>query len=202
MTGNDELTPETGENWDTGMVLSGKPLPWVSNAFVEAVYHEREVDNLILFFPNSQYTTKPVNIGAAKVRGWEWSAAANIGGTVDVQIHYARLRTTDVSEVPFYNGNTLPSHPKNDLSVSTHTTLGPTAITYEYHYLGENFLDLANFSTVPARRIHNASATWFTRLSGLGATLEIQNITGNQVSDIAGYPLPGRAFFATIHYRR
>ena len=34
----------------------------------------------------------------------------------------------------------------------------------------------------------------------LVATLEVRNVTDNQVEDVAGYPLPGRAVFGTLRW--
>ena len=34
----------------------------------------------------------------------------------------------------------------------------------------------------------------------LVATFEVRNVSDNQVEDVAGYPLPGRAFFVTVRW--
>ena len=34
----------------------------------------------------------------------------------------------------------------------------------------------------------------------LVATLEVRNFTDNQVEDVAGYPLPGRAVFGSVRW--
>ena len=79
--------------------------------FLETVYLTNEVENLILFFPNSQRTSRPANIGAAKIQGWECSFSTWIWSSFQLSANYTRLETKDTSEIPFYKGNQLPSGP-------------------------------------------------------------------------------------------
>jgi len=50
---------------------------------------------------------------------------------------------------------------------------------------------------VPSRTIHNLSGSFLLRtLTEL--EWEVKNLTDNQLADLWGYPLPGRAYFASI----
>ncbi len=80
VTGNSQLDAETGENRDVGVVLNFPRAGAFRSLFLEVSRFDNTAENLILFFPNSQYTVKPTNIGASRIRGWEVSAAAAAAG--------------------------------------------------------------------------------------------------------------------------
>jgi iron complex outermembrane receptor protein len=202
VTGNGDLEPETGLNRDLGVVVNLGRRGWLTRLYVEAVYLDNEASNLILFFTNSQQTSKPVNIGSARIRGWEFSFAAGIGARVQISGNYTRLDTEDTSDIPYYNGNQLASRPRDDASLAASYRRRWWKATWEAHYIAANFLDLANMRGVPARNIHNAIVQVFTPLPGLSLSLEVRNLTNNRVRDVSGYPLPGRSLFTTVSYKR
>lgn len=194
VSGNGNLMPEAGVNRDVGVVLSG------DRVLFELSYLDNDVDNLILFFPNSQFTSKPQNIGSARISGWEMSVSARARRELTFAASYARLYTKDTSDIPFYNGNKLPSRPRDDISASVTSTWRLLQSTIEYHYIGTNFLDRANLRSVPARNLVNAALKIRTPVTGLAFTVEGRNLTDDRASDVAGFPLPGRAFFTTLGY--
>lgn len=202
VTGSGDLEPEMGLNRDIGVVLDLDRRGWLKQLFVEAVYLDNEASNLILFFPNSQQTTRPVNIGSARIRGWEFSVAAGLGSSILLTGNYTRLDTEDTSDIPYYSGNRLAGRPRDDASIAASYRAGWWKATVEAHYIGSNFLDRANMNEVPARGIHNAIFQVFTPASGLSFSVEAQNVTDNRVHDVSGYPLPGRAIFTTLSYRK
>jgi iron complex outermembrane receptor protein len=202
VTGNPDLEPEEGENRDVGAVVSMRRAAFVDDVFVELSYHDNSVANLILFFPNSQYASKPRNIGAARIRGWESSAAFTVAGRARASVSWTRLDTEDTSDITSYNGKALPSRPRDEVAVSLGTRLRAWRVTYEYHTIGANFLDRYNQKAVPARHLHSAIVAWDLPVTGLALTIEGRNLTDDRVSDVGGFPLPGRSFYTTLGYRR
>jgi iron complex outermembrane receptor protein len=200
VTGNATLEPERGVNRDAGIVIETHRPAWGS-LVLEAGFFDNTAENLILFFPNSQHTSQPVNIGSARLRGWELSAAATIARRVDVAASYTRLDTEDTSAIPYYRGNELPSRPQHDVNTSIAGNLGPLRLTYELDYLSANWLDRANLTRTPSRSLHSALAAARLPVPGLTFTLEGRNLTDDRTADVAGYPLPGRAFFSTLSYQ-
>ncbi|UCH84164.1 MAG: TonB-dependent receptor, partial [Candidatus Latescibacterota bacterium] len=71
VTGSADLVPEESLNRDIGVVVSHDRLWRLRRMFFEVVYLDNDVENLIIYFPNSQFTAKPRNIGAARIRGVE-----------------------------------------------------------------------------------------------------------------------------------
>lgn len=200
VSGNSNLVPERGLNRDVGLIITGHGRSWIDRTLLEVSYLDNDVDDLILFFPNSQFTSRPTNISSARIRGWEMSASARLGGRLDAAVNYARLDARDTGPIPYYHGNRLPSRPRDDLSVSASYRWRILRGTVEYHYLGSNYLNRANHDAVAARHLANAALRVHTPLTGLALTVEARNITDNQISDVAGFPLPGRAFFTTLGY--
>ena len=202
VTGDATLEPEEGLNRDVGVILTFGRRGWLRRLYIETVYVDNEATNLILFFPNSQLTTKPTNIGTGRIKGWEFSAAAAIGAGFELSGNYTLLDTEDTSDIPYYNGNRLAGQPLHDaMAVASYRTRR-WKLSWEAHYIGANFLRRANLDEVAARNLHSAIVQLFMPLPGLSFTVEARNITDERASDVSGYPLPGRSFYTTLSYRR
>ena len=115
--------------------------------------------------------------------------------------NYTRLESTDTGPIPYYHGNAPPGRPLNDAAVFVDYLARRWKLSYEYHFIGENFLDPANHKLVPSREIHNAALQIMFLSRALSLTLEGRNLTNNRISDVGGYPLPGRSFFVTMTIR-
>jgi iron complex outermembrane receptor protein len=201
VTGNADLEPEEGLNRDVGVVLNFDAIGAVNRIYFEAVYLDNRVENLILFFPNSQQTTKPTNIGSARIRGWEFSFAAAVGARLCVSGNYTRLDARDTSAIPYYNGNQLASRPEHDALLVVSYRADRWRLSWEGHRIGANFLDPANMMEIPARDLHNVVLQWFTPLPGFTVTAEARNLTDDRAYDVSGFPLPGRSFYTTLSYK-
>jgi outer membrane cobalamin receptor len=202
VSGNADLQPETGLNRDAGVIINVPRIGPASRLFLEAVYLDNEIENLILFFPNSQNTTKPTNIGSARIRGWECSAAVSLGARLQLSANYTRLDTEDTSDIPYYNGNQLAGRPADDVMLAGSYRFDRWAFIWDTHHIGSNYLDRANMREVGARNVHNAVVQFFFPVPGLKLSFEGRNLTDNRLSDISGFPLPGRSFYTTLGFKR
>jgi iron complex outermembrane receptor protein len=200
VTGNAQLEPETGENRDLGVVLNFPRAGAFRSLFLEVSRFDNKAENLILFFPNSQYTVKPTNIGSSRIRGWEVSSAA-AWRAFALTAGYTRLDTEDTSDIPYYHGNELPSRPQDDLNASLAYTWHAFRATYELHYMSANWLDRANLREAPSRNLHNLTFDVRTPLDGVSFTVQGLNLTDARPVDVAGYPLPGRSVYSSLNYR-
>jgi iron complex outermembrane receptor protein len=204
VTGDSQLEPETGENRDLGVVLNFGHVGSFRSLFLEVSRFDNKAENLILFFPNSQFTVKPQNIGSSRIRGWEVSAAAAwpAGAVAQMEIAagYTRLNTEDTGDIPTYNGNELPSRPQDDFNTSLAGVWRALRLTYEFHYMSANWLDRYNTHEAPSRDLHNLTLDVKTPLDGMSFTIEGLNLTDERPVDVAGYPLPGRSFYTTLRY--
>jgi iron complex outermembrane receptor protein len=201
VTGNSTLEAEEGLNRDIGLILSRDALGVLNRVFLEVVYLNNTIDNLILFFPNSQHTSKPTNIGSAHIKGWEMSFSSSFRERLRLSGNYTRLDTEDTSSIPYYSGNQLAGRPLNEFSLFIDWLHTKGRIGYELHYIGANFIDRANLKDIPSREIHNLVVRIDTPLKGLSLTAEGRNLTNNRISDVSGFPLPGRTLYATLSYQ-
>ncbi|MBN2071148.1 MAG: TonB-dependent receptor [Candidatus Krumholzibacteriota bacterium] len=201
VTGDASLTPETGFNRDIGIILSSERFAWIRDLFIEAIYLHNEIDDLILFFPNSQSTVKPENIGSATVRGVELSAAGSLPWPVRISGNYCWLESVDTGPIPYYNGNSLPGRPEHAASISLQYDAKWWGARWETNYTSPNFLDRANMKEAGARTIHNLNLVIRPPLGGVTFTIEGLNIGDEKTSDVAGFPLPGRSFYASVRYQ-
>jgi iron complex outermembrane receptor protein len=201
VTGSADLVPEHGVNRDLGVVMHFARAGVARSLRVEVSHFDNDVEDLILFFPNSQHTSKPVNIGAARMRGWETSVSAALFARLDAAVGYTYLETEDTGDIPYYRGNALPSRPAHDVNASVACSWRSLRATYELHYVSANWLDRANFREAPARDLHSLAVTLRMPVKGVSLSVEGRNLTDEHATDVAGFPLPGRSVYSTISYR-
>jgi iron complex outermembrane receptor protein len=211
--GNPDLKPERGLNADFGFVVARDRLgPWVGPVRLEAVGFVSVVDDLIVLVQNSQRTSIFRNVDRARTVGAEIAASADVAEHVRLSVNYTYQDARDESGIPARDGNQLPGRPRHDLYYRTEYRRDEGRLFYELSFVAENFLDQANFLVVNARATHTigveADVAALGRRFGsdvlarvpLVATLEVRNFTDNQIEDVAGYPLPGRAVFGTVRW--
>ena len=63
--------------------------------------------------------------------------------------------------------------------------------------LRRHFLDRANLRPVPVRLVHSLGGDIAVPASTV-LVWEVRNLTDDQVADLWGYPLPGRAYFLSL----
>ena len=196
--GNPELVPERGLNWDLGVSWDPRPGPgWLDRLHLEATYFQSRTDDLILFVQTSQRTVRAVNLSSAWVWGLETAWAADLWGRLGVSGNYTFQHTENTSDIPYYRGNQLPGRPEHELFNRTELRWGRGKVFHEISWTGGNYLDAANFEKVEVRRIHNLGVS-FRPSRRTTLTFEVKNITDEQVSDVLGFPLPGRAYYGTV----
>ena len=210
--GNPTLDPEHGLNADFGFVLTRDALGPARRLRLETVGFVSYVDDLIVLVQNSQRTAIFRNVDRTRTVGMELAATAQVFERVHLALNYTYQDARDESGIPARDGNQLPGRPRHELYHRTEYRWDEARLFYELSFIAENYLDQANFLLVNARSIHTFGIE--ADLAALGrrlhretlarvpfvATFEVRNATDNQVEDVAGYPLPGRAFFGTLRW--
>ena len=191
VVGNVDLRPEFGFAWDGGVRYSDE-----SNT-VELAFFDQRYDDLIQFVHSSQATSRPVNIGRARVYGLEMTAQRRFGPRFNISGNYTFQNARDRSTIPYLTGNVLPNRPPHALFVRATARTGRWTLVYDYSLEDGSFLDQANRRPISMRQIHNAGVKVDTG-PRLQVGLEAKNISGAQFADTWGYPLPGRAFFVSV----
>ena len=94
----------------------------------------------------------------------------------------------------------MPSRPAHDLNASLSWTLRALRTTWEFQYLGANFMDRANLREAGARSLHSLIFALRTPVDGLSLAVEGRNLTDQRAADVAGFPLPGRSVYSTLGF--
>ena len=138
---------------------------------------------------------------------------------------YTFLHTVNRTIDTNVQGYSLPGVPDHKLGLKAELHGGPFRLYYEMAYTGEVWWSPQNFADgyFPPRALHalGASAGPFEHIP-FTFTFEIRNLADLRVvdlpmtgvastngrtsaaplSDFLGYPLPGRAFYATVSFQR
>ncbi|HOX28037.1 MAG TPA: TonB-dependent receptor, partial [bacterium] len=193
--GNSDLTPEKGRNRDAGLVLDlsraiGLP------GMLELSAFRNVSDNMIVFVQNSQKTSQPRNIGRALVRGVESTLSFSPSARWNLSANFTYQNARDDSLIPFRRGNFLPGRHEREIGLRAEYKIHEWKMWCDSSHSSGSFLDSANIYPVPERNVANAGVT-FTG-GGTTVTVEGKNLSDNRVSDIMGFPLPGRSFYLTV----
>ena len=196
--GNTGLVSERGRNRDLGLVYRRR-VDGPGLELAEAVYYRNRVDDLIRFVQNSQRVSRPHNMGGALLRGLETRVQAKLRPWLSVRGHYAYQRAENRTPFSFERGNDLPNAPRHRLHGRADLDLGRAGLHGEVSRESRHFLDRANLRTVPVRALYNLGGS-LPLAQGLSLSLELRNLTDDQIADLWGYPLPGRFYGLSMHY--
>jgi len=212
IVGNPRLRPETAFNRDGGFRLTAPPLGPLADAALEYAYFDNQIDDLIILVQNSQRIVRPENVTSAAVSGHEVSARGRLWERLGLTTNYTHQRARDTGDVTFLRGKQLPGRPADEAFARVElawspahplplaTRLWPGRLFYEANIIADNFLDRANVRQVGSRVLHDVGLELALPLAGVRLTLEAKNAGDDRTRDALGFPLPGRALFATVSY--
>ena len=203
------LQPEKAWAGDVGGTLRGATR--LVRASLEATFFGRAVEDTIAYLPSSRAAAAQ-NIGAARMLGVELRATAELGRFFSARVEYAFVDAR-ASDAP-YAGGQIPGRPQNQLTVRADGKLAPFSVWYELEYVDRLYRDPANDAWVPARTLHAIGAS-FDR-GWIQVSVELRNLADLRVVqlpaagttvpyplvDYFNYPLPGRAIYATLVFRK
>ena len=202
VVGNAALKSESGYQWDTGIVYRARAGRQRVGRVVlaEAVFYGKQMRDLIRFIQNSQRVSRAHNIGRARIRGAEVRLQARgglprpgKGGDLRSGLQYRYQQAENRSPFAHESGRDLPNAPRHVVRLNGEWLWRGHRLHYEFERESRHFLDRANLRPVAARATHGSSLA--LRLAAFELTVEVRNISDNQIADLWGYPLPGRAYF-------
>ena len=221
--GNPALRVENGVSSDVGAALApaGAVGP-IDRIFVESALFWRRPRDTIVY---RAALGGSFNQGDTDMRGLEVRATARLARTATLTVNYTYLRTRQDSPLPSYDGKPLPHAPAHQLYARldvARTIRGNVAVLWtDLAFSTGNYLDLAGLSEVPARRLVGAGIK-IEPLADLLVGIEGKNLLDSVVDSVAldpppnpeltrvpravadfyGFPLPGRAFYLTLEWKR
>jgi len=198
---NPSLSPETGTNRDIGFLLRPPTRRLVHDVALEYAYFDNDVDDMIVFVASGNRIPRPHNVGSARVTGHE--LRLELGGPYDTSLaaNYTHQDAENRTPFPEFEGKQLPSLPRDEVYVRTALAHGLWSLFYDLEYRSSVYLDQANLlERSPAYTTHSLTLELRPFATDLRLLVQAQNLTNEQVDDVVGYPLPGRAFYVTLSY--
>jgi iron complex outermembrane receptor protein len=199
--GDPDLRPESAINGDVGVGWrKGGPAGGLA---VDAAAFGAAVTDLIQFEQTGYGRSHPENVGRARILGVETSVDGQLGkhGRLVGQFTFTDARDTSTSASS--RGRQLPLRPRLRAYARPEVRavdIGPlrTGLYADVDVTSGNFLDTTNLAEVPARVLFGAGASLEWPRGGLRLTASLQNVGNALISDVTGYPLPGRALYVTL----
>jgi outer membrane cobalamin receptor len=200
LLGDPNLKPETGFNADAGPLVSWQrgatKVRWSTAAFASAVSD-------LIQYRYGGGGARPGNLGSAHILGVESETTLELGAHARLVAAGTFTDARNRSAVDSQNGRQLPLRPRYRLyarpewraiRIGARVALG---VYGEIDATAGNYSDLPNLRRVPARFLcglgayADLPAHFFLRVSG-------QNLANSAISDLVGYPLPGREVYLSL----
>ncbi len=192
--GNPNLSPEKSWNWDIGFAIRKRPVRF------EAAYFLHQVDDLIQLLQTSQFTVEARNLSKARLQGIESSLFLSPWEHLDLSANYTFQWPKDVSGLPGRDGKFLPGRPRHEASAKAAFFNDLGKIFTDLTFQDGNFLDSQNILRVDHRLLFGAGLS-FTAPKPITWSFEGKNLLNDRISDVAGFPLPGRSFYGRMEWK-
>ena len=222
LVGSPALRPEHGPSGEAGVVwapsraLAGGA---IDRVLVEADAFATRASDTIAFVTTAGYVARAMNLGESQTFGAELVASARAWRTVSVTASYTRLASEQVSVDPNLDGKPLPREPGHLLYARADVVRGRAAGWLDASVQSESFLDPAALGVVPGRALIGAGVR-VEVAARVGVALAVANLgdvrvvqvplspapsptftsTPAPLTDVAGYPLPGRSFYVSLDW--
>ncbi|MGM0574542.1 MAG: TonB-dependent receptor plug domain-containing protein [Myxococcota bacterium] len=188
-------------------------IPWLPVGWwvdLEVAAFASRMDDLIQLRRNTRWSAVAENVEGARIRGVEWTVRADLLRHLRARWSHTSLRTRSTSAG---DGGPLPlrpvasNHARLEGYVATPTGSEVRAWA-DVDHVGSNTYDAAGLVRAPARWLLGlgVGGRWVTHgLVGAEGELEagviVRNVLDRHEVDLAGYPLPGRAWSIRLAWR-
>jgi iron complex outermembrane receptor protein len=198
---NPALEPETGTNRDVGFLYRVPARLPLHDVALEYAYFDNDIDDMIVFIPSGNRIPRPQNLGSTRVRGHEVRLEAGGPHGLSLSANYTHQDAENRTPFPEVEGKDVPSLPQDEVYARLAIDRALWSVAYELEHRSAVFLDQANLlEPSPAYSTHSLAVELRYEGTGLALKLEAENLTDEQVSDVVGFPVPGRAFYLTLSY--
>jgi outer membrane receptor protein involved in Fe transport len=217
VVGSPELRPERGQSIDTGIVWAPSgPRGALDRVFVEAAAFATRAKDTIALITTAGFVARAENVGSTHTYGGELVASGRIAKLVSITAAYTRVVAEQRAIDPNLDGKGVPRTPGHVLSARTELQRGIVSVRFDAAAQARSFLDRANFAQVPGRVLFGAGSRVEVG-RGFALALAIDNLADTRVveipparaidvplpsplSDVAGFPLPGRTLYLALEW--
>ncbi len=202
--GNPNLRPETGTQFDGGVLLQAVSGAGHWQVAIDA-FHTR-LQNLISWLPDENFRFSPQNIAAARITGWEpalhWRAPDE---HVEVRLAYTRLHAVDDSDDPAVRDRRLLYRPDHKFDALLSFEVAELNCSVSYQIVSRRFVRQDNSRSLPGYRLVDLSAARRLNLKNdyyLYLAGAVNNLFDKRIQVIEDYPAAGREFRLTLGVSR
>lgn len=190
---NPDLEPEEARSLDLALVRTTASGRLSAGGFVS------DYQNLISYELYAPFLAKPYNFAGARVIGLELEGTLTPVSWLTLDGSYTLTHAQNLRDDPRYFGKTLPYQPRHRLGARFE--VGPERVRLfgALLYTSSQFTNRAQTLTLnAAARLDLGATVLLARRPSLRATVALKNLTDAHTFGFDGYPLPGRAAFATL----
>jgi iron complex outermembrane receptor protein len=206
LRGNDALLPETGYAFDVGVV--GKVRRGKASGYAQLDGFARFASDLVAFQRSSFGAVRPYNIGTGRTLGLEAALGARVGDWLHSSLALTLLDPRDTSEGRLVKADLVPlrsrlvAAPAIELRAPGYrpASLDGASVTLRYLHRASRVADPAGLIVLPAQDLLDLELE-ARFLRSLVVRGRVTNLLDLQTVDLLGYPLPGRAAYATVESR-
>lgn len=195
-SGNPELLPELGNDWDIGLRYQNDFL----NA--EISYFNENLTNLIIW-QGVNWVWTPQNVAESRINGVENNMKIKMwNDIINLSANYTFMNALDITN-GIENATFLPNRAKHHANMKLSASLDDFDLGYSVQFVSKRYSDTDNTEEL-------ALASYWLNNINLGYTLnlnmfkiqgifEIKNLFNASYSILQGLPMPGREFRFTIN---
>jgi vitamin B12 transporter len=190
--GNSDLASERTLSFDLGLVHT------VNDFRMEAVYFSNQTKDLIDYLLISGFRWKPFNIGRVRSSGIELSMDWMIGSDLELSGNYTRTSAIDTSGDPSRNGMPIVGQPLSEIFAELRWKPDPWEVFVNWDRRGASPITSSGTKFLPP----NESVGFgfgYDLDNNISMMFELKNLFNNDISDVRGFPLPGRSYFLTVN---
>lgn len=224
LLGSPDLRAERGPSADLGAVWApAAAIAGFDRVFVELDGFAHRAHDTIALINSAGFVARAANLGDTDAYGGELVVSARYAGLASVTASYTELVTAQHSSDPSLDGRPVPRQPGHALYARgelAHRVLGRDAALWcDVAWQSMSAIDPGGRSQVPGRALIGAGAR-VELIRGLGAALVVANLADRRIvqrpldpppspslteaptplTDVAGFPLPGRSFDLTLDW--
>ncbi len=188
--GNPGLTDERTLGFDIGVAHTSERIRF------EAAYFNLQTKDLIDYLLISGFRWKPYNIGRVRSSGFEVSADWILDRDWEFRGSYTRTRAIDASGDSTRQGQPLVGQPSSELFAHLRWHDDRWEFFIEWERRGPSPITPSGTRSLPANE-STALGIGYKLDTGSSLLFEIRNLFDESLTDVRGFPLPGRSIFVT-----
>ncbi len=191
VVGNPDLSSERTLGFDMGLTHTSSDLR------LEVDYFNLQTTDLIDYLLISGFRWKPYNVGRTRSSGIELSATWIIAPNWEFSGAFTRTRAVDTSGDPTRQGRPLVGQPSSDLFAELRWRREPWEAFANWQRRGTSAITPSGSRFLPPDS-STALGLGYTFENDTSLILEMKNFFDEDITDVRGFPLPGRSVFVTL----